>query len=181
MPVCSRVLHVSSCCMRLTLTLSEDERRRCAQGHRLGLFEVACGLITETKRLLRQRCIPGCKIKASPARRHTRQWLEYPPSLCFLSLREKSTKQNLSLIWFFSFLGLSSMPHSPQVSLCQDLFLSPLLPRSALPGTASGSLMVTQTCWLQTQPGPLCRGPQRVRTLLRAGGAWMDGRYRTKR
>lgn len=71
MLVHSRVLNMSSYCMRITLTLSEDERRRCAQGHRLGLFEVACGLITETKRLLRQRCIPGCKIKASPARRHT--------------------------------------------------------------------------------------------------------------
>ena len=57
--------------MRLTLTLSEDERRRCAQGDRLGIFEVARGLITETKRLLRQRCIPACTIKAGPVRRHT--------------------------------------------------------------------------------------------------------------
>ena len=125
---------------------------------------------------------PWMQNKSQPSQKtHSRQWLKYPPSLCFLSLKEKSTKQNL-----FSHLVLfipGSLFHAsltPSLSLSQDLFLSPLPPRSALPGTATGSLMVTQTCWLQAQPGPLCRDPQRVRMLLRAGGAWMDGRYGTK-
>ena len=58
---------------------------------------------------------------------HSLQWLEYPRSLCFLSLREKSTKQNL-----FSHLVLfipgsvfhASLTPSLSLSLSRSVFIT---------------------------------------------------------
>lgn len=105
----------------LYLTLSKEERSGYAEGDRVGLLKWLAGSSQKSKDL---------KIALHPWMQNKGQlrWemhtsvARIPTVALFLRFKERNQpNQTFLLILFFLFLGLCSMPHSPQISLPQDL------------------------------------------------------------